>query len=1304
MHNKTPVYLARLHWNWFYLWFTSTLSKGFSQRLVIDDLPLLPKEISSEESKINFEKYFIDSISGYTEWIKNNDDTEYNRAVRQRVFYKFLHAVFQCYGWSIAYTGFLKLIACGLSFSGPLMLSYIVNYIENGPTLHNLPYGFILLGLLVGTSLLSAIINTNLNVRCWVIKSKLQGSLTRILLNRALSLPMVAWKDLNLTEAQVNNLVQVDVEQVSNCFNSIHDLWNLPAQIIVAFILLYLQIKVAFLAGILIIIIMIPLNSVIANKIGVSTSSLMKQKDLRVKIITEAMRGICSLKMMGLEDSVLHVSNEYRDKEVKYLSIRKYLDACCVFLWASTPVIVPFVTFMTTNFLGQKLSASEVLTSIALLNMLIFPMNAFPWIINGLMEARVSLKRVAIVFSSSDGLHLMGSFVNKHKSNERLNSTSRNSWRINANDDIEILQQKIHKNENQNITTNHNNALNRKIALDINRQSYSWIEFNTNDGEISVNISPLLNNNDSNISNMVINDEEETAKDNNNQINDNHFTVGPMSITCEYGQILAICGRTGAGKTTVLLGILGEIRRDKNNHSFVKNRLNNSEKQSKATLFSCCCNNSDRKSISENDRMQLNSNNSDDNQIAYCSQSPSLHSGSIRSNILMGEVYDEEWYNNVIHGCCLEEDITSRETNNSRLFGDLDDIGQGGNSLSGGQRLRIAVARAVYSNRSIIIFDDPFSALDGETSEKLMNYFVLIAKTYHRCIILSTHSMQLLPLADSIIVLENGCEIARGTYEELSLHSVEDKMNIYSHLFHSTTDYIDSASVNVKIHSTVVSCEGNEVILKKNIDENYDENDSETDSVSSESFRNTLVTQQLIISNDDNNVEESAEGHVNRKVYMQYLSAIGWFLCVSIVITTFLMQTSAILMSLWFAYWASNQEDFTQKDFILISLGIVLCNIIFSLLRSFLFAKGGLVAAKKIYYDLIRSLLHRTMPFFDRTPSGVIINRIGKDTNQIDDQLPFMMNILLAQTFILIGSVVVIALNDPSIIIVLMIIAIIHYRLQDFYRCSSRELRRLDSTSRSPVYNIFSECMMNAATIRSLDPSSCLLYFNNELRVSLDKSLQASMSMMLASQWLSVRLQLLGVIISFVLVSSMLMNEIYEIVYISPGLSGLSIMYSFSIIGNLNSFVSSLSETEQEYISVERVLEYINDNNNKNNNNNNKNNNNNNNDNNNNNNNNSEQEEDYILHILTNKTFRSSFDHMNSLDSNIKPSIFPDNLPSSFFTSFASYSSTGTKTGSGRYALISKINDGDSVLDFEEKDDINYALLSDDARIDQVKP
>jgi len=158
------------------------------------------------------------------------------------------------------------------------------------------------------------------------------------------------------------------------------------------------------------------------------------------------------------------------------------------------------------------------------------------------------------------------------------------------------------------------------------------------------------------------------------------------------------------------------------------------------------------------------------------------------------------------------------------------------------------------------------------------------------------------------------------------------------------------------------------------------------------------------------------------------------------------------------------------------------------------------------------------------------------------------------------------------VLVILIVIFYLYFRLQKFYRCSSRELRRLDSIYRSPLYNLISESISNGITLRSLSATE---FFTKDVEVKLNDSMRVTLSLNIASQWLNIRLQLLGIVISSFIAFSSIISSTLGILPISPGLLGLSLTYSLSIVNNLNGLVGSMTETEQEMISVERVVEYI---------------------------------------------------------------------------------------------------------------------------------
>jgi ATP-binding cassette, subfamily C (CFTR/MRP), member 10 len=452
----------------------------------------------------------------------------------------------------------------------------------------------------------------------------------------------------------------------------------------------------------------------------------------------------------------------------------------------------------------------------------------------------------------------------------------------------------------------------------------------------------------------------------------------------------------------------------------------------------------------------------------------------------------------------------------------------GSSNLSGGQRLRLGVARALYSDASFILLDDPFAALDMKTAMRLRDFLLEEVHNRHLTVILATHHLKLLEHFDSILYLQSGSVSFDGSCAELL------QTPLHAHLQHN--QLIDRAEDPPAMKAS--------------------------DSSSSDEKAVTVEVDQ----------ESRKQGAIAKDVLWSYSQAIGYLLTMLTFLCTALMQSTMNGMSFWLAYWVSHQASFSTKSFLLIFASIVLANIIFTAFRSYLFAKGTLRAAAVMHQQLVHSIFHSSLTFFESNPIGRIINRIGKDTNCIDDELPFMLNIVLAQVFLLFGAMVVITYTDPIVFLVLLFVSFIYYRLQKFYRKSSRELRRLDSIYKSPLYSLLHDCLSDAVSIRAM---KSLDYFEQRFSIALDDSLCVSRIVVLSSQWLSIRLQLLGALVATSLALSAVLCSAYQILPVSAALLGLSLSYSLTLVSNLNGLIGSITETEKELISVERVVEYL---------------------------------------------------------------------------------------------------------------------------------
>jgi ATP-binding cassette subfamily C (CFTR/MRP) protein 10 len=370
--------------------FNPILAIGYSRSLTFQDIPELPYKLKCEHSFQKLRSLIRKKVDN-----KPNKKSE-PKLTNFRLSFLYFWTLTKCYYQPILYLNLVKLVSSVLSFFFPVLLGVYVDYFDNFESSNEyLLKGCIITFILFASQVLSSVLNSHFTIAAAKFELELKGANILAVFKTSIGFKLSEKSYSKLSNSKLLNIVQIDVEKAVETIKSFIDLWSIPLQVVIAFILLYYQVKLAFLAGLAAIVLMIPINSLIAKNIANATTKLMIQKDSRIAILSESFKGILGLKCGGLETDILNLSNAYRKKEVRYLSIRKYLDAVCVYLWATMPILVPYATFTASLLVvgSEDLDSAKVLTTLALLNMLIFPMNAFPWVLNGIMEGLPYLYR-----------------------------------------------------------------------------------------------------------------------------------------------------------------------------------------------------------------------------------------------------------------------------------------------------------------------------------------------------------------------------------------------------------------------------------------------------------------------------------------------------------------------------------------------------------------------------------------------------------------------------------------------------------------------------------------------------------------------------------------------------------------------------------------------------------------------------------------------------------------------------------------------------------------------------------------------
>ncbi|XP_071734179.1 LOW QUALITY PROTEIN: ABC transporter C family member 13-like [Rutidosis leptorrhynchoides] len=969
----------------------SVMEHGAKKQLDFDDFLHLPNDMDP--------LFCHDSLLNCWEDQRRHDHSH------PSLFWTICHA----YGCPYMCLGLLKVLNDCLGFAGPLLLNMLIKYLQEGSGNFDGYFLAISIGL---TSILKSFLDTQYTFRLSKLKLKLRSGLVTIIFWKCLHVSLA--ERSKFSEGEIQTFMSVDADRTVNMCNSLHDMWSLPLQIGIALYLLYTQVQFAFVAGITITVLLIPVNKWIAELIASATKIMMEQKDERVRRTGELLTYIRTLKMYGWELLFSDWLMKTRSLEVKYLSTRKYLDAWCVFFWATTPTLFSLFTFGLYVMMGNQLDAATVFTCPALFNNLISPLNSFPWVINGLIDAIISTRQLSKFLSC----------VEHERFNEPTTSYSSSS---------------------------------KEMDIVIKDACFAWANI---DQEVK---EPILNR---------------------------------VNLAIPKGSLVAVIGEVGSGKSSLLNSILGEMK-------FIKGYVYSS------------------------------------GSVAYVPQIPWILSGTIRDNVVFGQNYDPIRYSAVLKACAIDTDVSLM------VGGDMSYIGEKGLNLSGGQKARLALSRAVYHGSDLVMLDDVLSAVDAQVASWILSNVILSPFMHHKTCILCTHNIQAIFAADIVVVMDKGLVKWVGSPADCSSSS-------YASFLKS-----EELSVSYQTETRI---------------ETRDNCMGVTESLVAES-------ECIDIMNADDNIiriEERKEGRVETTVYKNYAAFSGWYITAITCLSAVLMQATRNGNDLWLSFWVDTAayENHPTSFYLVILCIFCLANSFLTLVRAFSFAYGGLRAAIQVHNNLLKKLVDAPIAFYDQTPSGRILNRLSSDLYTIDDSLPFILNILLANFVGLLGIAIILSFVQVMFLLLILPFWYIYSKVQFYYRSTSRELRRLDSVSRSPIYASFSEILDGSSTIRAFKSED---YFFHDFTEHVKMYQKTSYAEIIASLWLSLRLQFLAAfVVSYIAVMAVLGSHGYLPVNLgTPGLVGLALSYATPVVSLLGSFLTSFTETEKELVSVERVLQYM---------------------------------------------------------------------------------------------------------------------------------
>jgi len=529
-------------------------------------------------------------------------------------------------------------------------------------------------------------------------------------------------------------------------------------------------------------------------------------------------------------------------------------------------------------------------------------------------------------------------------------------------------------------------------------------------------------------------------------------------------EIVAILGTVGAGKTALLLTLLGALQTTRGTLAITGNRQ-------------------------------------------YVPQVPWILSDTVRENILMGQPFDAQWYKQILRATALDEDALTWPQ------GDLTTIGERGVNLSGGQRSRVALARAAYARPDLLLLDDPLSALDPRVADTIFRE--LLRNELQGCaIVLVTHRPEFAQRCDYSFSLTDG--ILSACAPHLLSHNLSE------------------------LHSTPET----------------------TPDTNAEALANLNSQSAGIIVAEDRRVGPVQASTIN--TYLGRYTANGWGLLLLAILV--FREFAGQGLDLWIALVGRGMAFASEHAITgVIVLGFTSVLLMFS--RLSLMLLHGITLSSRYHKELVRGVLAAPLSFFSANPVGRIANRFSRDVSTLDDLVPRMLHDFVGSSISALLIVCVIVAISPSIIVVLIPVIALYFWAQKIYRPASRECQRLESVSRSPILALIAETCAGVPTLRG---STGFAALDQRMLAAAAVHGKAFFNMVSCNRWLGLMVESLSVLV----IVSAFTVAVRAQQHSDIALVGLSLTLVLNLNSILNWLIRSLSMLEAGLTSAERIAHY----------------------------------------------------------------------------------------------------------------------------------
>ncbi|CAL6070124.1 Xenobiotic-transporting_ATPase / Multidrug resistance-associated protein [Hexamita inflata] len=1069
------------------------------------------------------------------------------------------------------------------------------------------PY-WIILGLgLTLRSIADAICSSN----CVQLGIKITASLLDLLFNKIMVISETT-KNIN-AQGSIANIIFSDTMKIQAFVKLFYLFFTVPIDLIIGIIYLSVFINPVVLIGLGAVLIFIP-NIIICSRIlSQSLSRMATMRDIRSAKIQEAINAIKVIKLFNTEQFQEKRIENARKQELSF--VRKAGHAY------SGHSLTGFTGYLVMTALGfgaliafDKFDISKTFTITYLFSFVQGSISYLPIIIMALQDALISFSRIKGFLQLSE---IDKSFIQVFPTQEEaIEIYGSHSFAYGLEDDQKIspqldsayylkmdrIKQMTHQKQklfnklsfvNQNKASdlfyisigvyiqNNNYDISNSLCAQIcaqfnlpavtffmNIKNYMDSYFKVQSGDSQEDI---LKKHYLHMCVIVYNLDQWQKRDQPKEIKP---VIKNLNLTVKRGELVGIKGPVGSGKSSIFSCILGEMKP-------VDVQLKHER---------------DDKLIFDYFGEQPDAKNPDEvfiklgGKVAYCPQNSPIFSSTIRENICFYRPYEEERYNHIVDICCLLPDF---EIFNA---GDQTEVGGRGVTLSGGQRARISLARAVYNDADIYLLDDPLSAVDAHVGKRIWNEVILgFLGSQGKTVLIASHQTQYFDDCHKIITIENG-QISQIN----QLFYVDDKQQILVKSSNSDQDNKSNKSLEIaQSDSQIVTKQQKIQVQEQNI---------------LPFFVKSKTKQDGKLSKEEDITTPS------KKYFKKYLQLGGYYKIIIHFILLIIYQGTIQYNNVLLTHWTIDKYSWTSKQYntqipdewnkliqnSYLKLGesqyvkskvlqcaqqyyypdtefksvysnkyyylylgltiLVLISFISSLLTFFNF---NVSAAQNTYMSQFRGVMRAKLSFFDVTPQGRIINRLVKDSETVD----FVFGRQLIYTIVLgstiVGMILTISVLSWPCLIVIIPCIVLYFTLFSRFRAIAPQLKRLESNSRSKVFTICQEVMDQLVTIRAhnVQPE-----FRAQFRELASENINMQFHSNGITKWAAFRLSLIGAGMAFLIIFVAMM-----ISPLTPSIAqyaSIIVSYGYSIQTGMISIIETLTNTEQEIPAIERMIEF----------------------------------------------------------------------------------------------------------------------------------